>query len=293
VPLHKTEKTNLRHLNRYTTEFFTSIARLVVVSVDSTALEEESNETNLDPMAAAAAVDQAPRTDESEEDHNDLLDLDDDLLRLSAATLSALESITDEVDAMEQKVDSASKKKKKKSTKHRSSFDEESDSSGDGGIVYGIAGKQGEEMNPTSLRHIDDIELSDDEHDDSMSLDGSLDGSIAVELDALRMVAQEIEKELQFQDSETMKEAMESLQNRADDPTKRILTSDDHEIIRRALFDEMTNYEPKNAWERFMKRYQLEGLSDQDKTYALTALCAVVWSFVIYLVFQVKYGEII
>ena len=226
------------------------------------------------------------------DDHLDP-DLDEDLRRMSFETMNALDSLTDEVDAMEQKVESASKQPKMKV--RSSSFGEE-----DGGEVLGdgrrdasISEQQGQKESRTlSLRHIDDVVLSEGEDDD----DGmSLDGSIARELDDLRMVAQEIEKELQFQDSGTMEEAMASLQNPVvdDDPTRRILTSDDHEIIRRVLYDDMKNYEPKNSWEHFMKRYHLEGFRDRDKTYGLSALCTVVWSIVIFLVAQVKYGEML
>jgi hypothetical protein len=216
------------------------------------------------------------------DDHLDP-DLDEDLRRMSFETMNALDSLTDEVDAMEQKVESASKQPKLKVVR--------------GGGISGdgrrddSTGEQGPNESRTgSLRHIDEVVLSDGEDDDGMSLDGS----IARELDDLRMVAHEIERELQFQDSGTMEEAMARLQNPVvDDPTRRILTSDDHEIIRRVLYDDMKNYEPKNAWEHFMKRYHLEGLSDRDKTYGLSAFCTVVWSIVLFLVLQVKYGEML
>ena len=62
------------------------------------------------------------------DDHLDP-DLDEDLRRMSFETMNALDSLTDEVDAMEQKVESASKQPK---LKVRSSFGEE-----DGGEVMG------------------------------------------------------------------------------------------------------------------------------------------------------------
>ena len=203
--------------------------------------------------------------------------------------MSALESITGEVDAID-------KKPSKPKNRSVSLADH-----------FGAEEKKSKPVTPSprevssTLKHIDELDLSDDEddsghdddddEDDNLSYDMSLDGSIAGELDALRVVAKEIEKELQDQDGQTMQKAIESLEN-SDDPKKRILTSDDQEIIRKALLDEMRKYEPKNGFERFMKRYRLEGLNEQDKTYALATMCTIVWSIVFRLIFKVKYGEI-
>jgi len=237
------------------------------------------------------------------DDHLDP-DLDEDLRRLSFETMNSLQSIADEVDAMERKVDSASKLQRQRSRSNQSS----PQAGGVGGGEKEEVGNNSSEQHlispagTSSLKHIDDMDIPGEE--DEMSFDGSLDGmsldgSIARELDALRTVAKEIEKELQFEDDDSMLEAINKITQdaaaatTADDVQKRILTSDDHKIIQRALLDEMKNYEPKNSWERFMKRYHLEGLSDQDKTYALTALCTVIWSMVLSLVYQVKYGEML
>lgn len=215
------------------------------------------------------------------------LDFDRELQRMSAAAINALESITDEVDALERRA-SASKPKSKPL-----SLEEHFQSTSI------MAEKKQSPLAPSAnslqssfVQHIDDIQVSDDEdgEEDNMSYDTSLDGSIARELDALRAVTQEIERELQSEDGQTMQKAIESLEA-SDDPKNRILTSDDKEIIRQALLDEMKKYEPKNAWERFMKRYQLEGLSEQDKMYGLVLLCTMVWLKVFYLLYQVKYGE--
>lgn len=227
---------------------------------------------------------EASQVDES--DHSEIdFGFSDDLQRMSAAALSALESITDEVDAMEKKGKANKPKVERPSLGDHFKAAEKKKSS---------PVTPSPRQDSSSIKHIDDVELSDDEggNDDDMSYDMSLDGSIANELDALRVVAQEIEKELQTQDGQTMEKAIESLEKNADDPKKRMLTSDDKEIIRKALVDEMKKYEPKNAWERFMKRYQLEGLSEQDRTYALATLCTLVWSIVLRLLFKVKYGEI-
>ena len=219
------------------------------------------------------------------------LDFDRELQRMSAAAIHALEAITDEVDALERRA-SVSKAKTKPP-----SLDEHFQSTS-----ATTAEKKQSPLDPSPnarqsslIQHIDDIQLSDEEgedemEDDNMSYDTSLDGSIARELDALRAVTQEIERELQNEDGQTMQKAIESLET-SDDPKNRILTSDDKEIIRQALLDEMKKYEPKNAWERFMKRYQLEGLSEQDKMYGLAVLCTIVWLKVFYLLYQVIYGE--
>lgn len=216
------------------------------------------------------------------------LDFDRELQRMSAAAISALDSITDEVDALERKA-SASQAK----AKPLPSLEEHFESSST------MAEKKQSPLAPSPngrqssfVPHIDDIQVSDEEEvdDDNMSYDPSLDGSIARELDALRAVTEEIERELQNEDGHTMQKAIESLEA-SEDPKNRILTSDDKEIIRQALLDEVKKYEPKNAWERFMKRYQLEGLSEQDKMYGLVTLCTIVWLRVFNLLYQVKYGE--
>lgn len=212
-------------------------------------------------------------------DHFSDLDIDGDFQRLSAA----LDSITDEVDAIERKSKSSKPQAQKISLgDHFQSSDGDSQSSDP---PLGAS--------KTSIKHIDDIQLSDDDDDDDddMSYDPSLDGSIAGELDALRLVAQEIERELQDQDGVTMQMAIENIEKNSDDPKNRILTSDDHEIIRKALLDEVKKYEPKNGWERFMKRYQLDGISEQDKTYALTTVCTLIWSIVFRLLYKVTFGE--
>jgi hypothetical protein len=210
------------------------------------------------------------------------LDIAEDLRRLSAEAMSALESITDEVDAMEKKDETTPKA----TSNLTLSFDKTSGTRGSvgSGRMTSTTGEQ-----ETSLKHLDDIDICDDEDDDELSFDGS----IAREIDALRRVAQEIERELQFQDGDTSKDAIEDLPTPAEEAKERILTPDDHEIIRRALFDELKKYEPKNGWERFMKRYQLEGLNEDDMTYILAAACAMIWSIVLWLVFQVKYGELL
>ncbi len=224
--------------------------------------------------------------DESETSDIDL-DFDNDLQRMSAAAMSALESITDEVDAIERKASFSKQKPKALSLDEHFQSTSRADKK-TSPLVPSTTARQ------SSMQHIDDIEVSDDDHedeDDNMSFDASMDGSIARELGALRAVAQEIERELQHEDGQTMQKAIESLEN-PDDPKTRILTSDDREIIRKALLDEVKKYEPKNAWERFMKRYQLEGLSEEDKTYALATICTIVWLKVFHLLYQVKYGEI-
>mmetsp|Transcript_88799 Transcript_88799/g.256101 ORF Transcript_88799/g.256101 Transcript_88799/m.256101 type:complete len:238 (-) Transcript_88799:314-1027(-) len=224
-------------------------------------------------------------------DDSDISDsyLDEDLKKMSAAAMSALESIQDEVDAIEKKGKGhASDDEKpvvseqKKGTAKNSKID-----------IMGPAST--EETDPdqgesqSSLKHIDDTTIpGDDEDHDSLSLDGSIMG----ELDALRTVALEIERELKDQDGHTMQKAIDSLES-SDDPKKRVLTSDDQEIIRRVLLDEMKKYEAKNAWERFVKRYHLEGFNERDKIYALSTACVVIWSVVIRLLYKVSYGQMI
>ena len=222
-------------------------------------------------------------TDDSDHLDSDL-DFDGSLARMSAAAMSALESITDEVEAIERKASKSVSPPKNSRAQQQTSSDSKSES-------YNV--DQTLEDSATSIKHIDDIELSDNnDDDDDMSFDASLDGSIMGELTALRSVAQEIERELQDQDGHTMRTAIESLEKNADDQRNRVLTSDDHEIIRKVLLEEVKKYEPKNGWERFLKRYQLEGISEQDKTYALATICTFTWSIVFRLLYKVTFGEL-
>ena len=114
---------------------------------------------------------------------------------------------------------------------------------------------------------------------------------MARELRALREVTRQIEQELSNEDSGTMQKVILEME-KEDDPKSRILTEDDEKIIKRVLDEELLKYVPKNAWERFLKRYRLEGVNEQDKSIALAAMCAIVWSIVFRLFFKVKYGEL-
>lgn len=223
--------------------------------------------------------------DEDSERSNDFLsELDSDLARMSEAAMSVLDSITDEVNAMEKKSKSPKNTKSPSLGEH---FDSSTQNDRSFAVTPSPDGKS------RYIPHIDDIEVSDDEDDASLdlSIDASLDDSITRELDALRSVTRQIERELSTQDGNTMEQAIAE-DDKSLDPKNRILTSDDREIIRRALDDEMKKYVPKNAYERFMKRYQLEGFSEQDKTYALVGFCTMVWSIVFRLLYKVSYGEI-
>lgn len=221
--------------------------------------------------------------DESEHTEHSDFDLDNDLRRMSVAALSALESITDEVNEIENK--QPRKTSRPSLGEHFRTISENEKSSTVTPSPYGAKKSH-------QIQHIDDIDVSDGEDEDDASLDFSLDGSIAKELEKLRSVSRKIERELSNEDGSTMRNAISRIDSSDDDPKKRVLTSDDRDIIEKAIADEMHKYEPKNAWERIMKRYHLEGIGEKDKTIALVTLCTVVWSIVLRLLYKVQYGEI-
>jgi hypothetical protein len=215
--------------------------------------------------------------DVSEHSDIDIDNIDIHLHRMSVDAMKILESITDEVNEI---------------GKGNSSRDPSSSPPSKKGKLEPSMMSDGKPVTPSpdqKPRHMDDLDLGgdDDDDDDDMSDDGSL----AQELSALRSVAMEIERELSTQDVGTMQKAISGIES-SSDPRKRMLNSDDKEIIRRILDDEMKKYVPKNSWERFMKRYHLEGISEQDKTYFLAPICTLVCSIFIRLVYKVMYGEI-
>lgn len=211
-------------------------------------------------------------------DESDLsFDLDGDLQKLSLAAMSTLAAITDEVNEIERNARSPGTPPVVESREDQAnSIIKEKPST--------------VTPSPSKIKHIDDIDISETD-DDDLSLDFSLDGSIARELSALRDVTRQIEQELSNEDSGTMQQVILEIE-KLDDPKIRILTEDDEKIIKKVLDEEIVKYVPKNAWERFMKRYQLEGINEQDKSIALAALCTIVWSILFRLFFKVKYGEI-
>lgn len=134
------------------------------------------------------------------------------------------------------------------------------------------------------IKHIDDLE--DDDEDDMTD-----DGSIARELGALMSVTKEIEQELSRQDTLSMHEAIARIEKSPEPKMKEILGSDDKEIIRKVLDDEMRRYQPKNGLESLLKRLQLEGIREEEVTYALATSAVVVWSIVLRLAYKIMYEE--
>lgn len=77
-----------------------------------------------------------------------------------------------------------------------------------------------------------------------------------------------------------MKEAMAKIQMSPDPLPRPLLDSDCREIIQKILDEELGKWEPKTGLERFIKRYQMEGLSISETTVFLGSIAALVWSIV-------------
>jgi hypothetical protein len=131
--------------------------------------------------------------------------------------------------------------------------------------------------------NINDIEIDDEDSDDE---------SIVKELSALGLVTKEIERELSTQDTQSMQAAMSRIQTSPDPVPRRLLGSEDKEIIQRILDEEMKKWEPKTGLERFIKKYQTEGLTGQEMTIFLGSTATLVWSLVFGLVLKVMYDKI-
>ena len=201
--------------------------------------------------------------DMSENDDHSDIDIDFDVRQMSLDAMKILESLSDEVNEIEKSSAKNRSRSASPSSSSKGSFRDDKKLDAD------IA--EGTKVTPSPTKkyqNINDIDLGDDDdEDDDYSIS---DDSITKELDVLAAVTREIERELATQDTHTMRKAMLNVEA-SPDPRKSMLDSDDKEIIQKILDDELRNYEPKNAMERFLKRYQIEGFSMQEKTYFLSA----------------------
>jgi hypothetical protein len=227
--------------------------------------------------------------DISETDHSDA-DIDMDVRRMSMDAMKLLDSITDEVAGLEN-----NSYKRSRSTSPASkdgSSHTDLPHAGMHELSIDLSGSAGTKTNdrmrvtPSPEKfytNINDIEIDDEDSDDE---------SITKELSALGLVSEEIERELRAQDRQSMKEAMSRIQTSPDPVPRRLLGSEDKEIIQRILDEEMKKWVPKTGVERFIKRYQMEGLTSQETTIFLGSMASLVWSIVFGLVFKVMHAEI-
>ena len=153
-------------------------------------------------------------------------------------------------------------------------------------VQYDVPGEALFSHSPANkIQHVDDIDISDDDDDESIT-------SFRKEMNKLDELQREMERELRAHDAESMRRAM-SEEEESPDLRKRILSDDDKEIVKRILDDEYLKYEPKNAFERIMKKYYFEGVSSEVTTYCLGLSGLVIWMIVFGLIHKVMHAEIL
>lgn len=113
----------------------------------------------------------------------------------------------------------------------------------------------------------------DDDGDDDLSLDDSL----ANEMNALKEVALELNRELQSAD--TVQKAIERIGNSRDPKVKSVLESDDKTVLRQMIHEEMRR---QKSWT----------LTEDEMTQLLTAVAGAVWSVVLGLLIRAMTMEV-
>lgn len=137
-------------------------------------------------------------------------------------------------------------------------------------------------MNLPSSNTYDDNRMVDDD-------DMSLDDSVATEMKVLKQVALELEKALNSQDIRMVQRAIERIGNSSDPKLKNVLESDDKEIIRKILEDEMRKNEPVNFVGRYLYKCVMGTLSEEETCRFLVSFLVLMWSVVIFLAFPIKH----
>jgi hypothetical protein len=219
---------------------------------------------------------------ELSEDLSEHSDINEDIRRMSMDTMKFLDSM------------SKSTKSPSRTSQRSSSVSPSSHQDGDNhdDMITPTDGSKQVIASSPKIKNIDDLEIDSDDDDDDYDDDMSL-SSMTNELSALVAVTKEIERELSNEDSRTMMEAMSKLEKSPDPVVKRILGSDDREIIRRVLEEEMKKASiPKNDFERFLKTYRVDDLMEPSTTNFLAGTAALVWSIVFGLFLRVMYAEI-
>ncbi|KAG7356225.1 hypothetical protein IV203_000911 [Nitzschia inconspicua] len=126
-------------------------------------------------------------------------------------------------------------------------------------------------------------------HDDDLSLDDSL----VNEMNALKQVAWELERELNSTDLHTVQEAIERIGNSDDPKIKSVLESDDKAIIRKIIDEEIQRNEPKQQVLRYLYKAFFNTLTEDETTRLLTAVAALVWSIVLGLLLRAMTVEVV
>jgi hypothetical protein len=118
--------------------------------------------------------------------------------------------------------------------------------------------------------------------------DVSLDDSVSTEMKALKEVASELEKALKSQDIRIVQKAIERIGNSTDPKLKNVLESDDKEIIRRILDDELKKGEPSSIVKRYLYKCVTGTLSEGDTCRFLVTVIVLMWS-VVFVAVQFSY----
>jgi hypothetical protein len=224
---------------------------------------------------------------EVSEDLSEHSDIDEDIRRMSMDAMKFLDSMTLDVAELSKSTKSPSRTPQRPRSVSPSSH-QDGDSRHE--IMTPTDGSKQVITPSPKIKSIHDLEIDsdDDDYDDDISL-----SSLTNELSALVAVTKEIERELSNQDSGTMKEAMSKLEKSPDPVLKLMLGSDDKEIIRRVLEEEMKKISvPKNDFERFLKTYRVDELTEPNTTKFLAGTAGLVWSIVFGLLCRVMYAEI-
>jgi hypothetical protein len=129
--------------------------------------------------------------------------------------------------------------------------------------------------------HMDQHQSNHDHDDDEFSLDDSL----VNEMNALKQVAFQLERELQSTDSRTVQKAIERIGNSQDPKIKGILESEDKVIIRKILDEEIQKNEPQNTLLRYLYKAIMNTLTHDETTHLLVATVVVIWVIVLGLIY--------
>ncbi|KAG7356583.1 hypothetical protein IV203_001269 [Nitzschia inconspicua] len=132
-----------------------------------------------------------------------------------------------------------------------------------------------------------------DYHDTVPDDDLSLDDSLVNEMNALKQVALELERELNSTDLHTVQEAIERIGNSDDPIIKSVLESDDKAIIRKIIDEEIQRNEPKQQVLRYLYKAFFNTLTEDETTRLLTAVAALVWSIVLGLLLRAMTVEVV
>lgn len=239
-------------------------------------------------------------SDASEHSDADIdIDIDIHLQRMSTDALAVLDSLRDEMaelskDSSSRKLGKLPRSRTSSSSSEGELKEENTTHSDNHDMASNDLKKTKETDDDTPLNLSASFRDRNYEYDDDDDM--SDDESITRELGALNEVTREIERELKSQDADSMRDAISRIENSTSKANlrKQLMGSEDKEIIRKILEDEMKKDLPSNPIEGFIHAYGLygPGAGGQDLNYPLLAGAAAVWAVVIGLLVQVMNYDI-